>query len=65
MVLKRLNTFKAPSELQKHLLKIFVRIVDPSLFENMKNTFQAIDVDNSGIITKDELYKSALGIKKE
>ena len=64
-VLKRLKTFKAPTELQKHLLKIFINIVDPAVFENMKNTFQAVDVDNSGIITKDELFKEMLKIKKE
>lgn len=49
-VMKKLRDFKGSSTLKKAALNVLVKMLNPKDIEGLRQEFQKIDTDNSGII---------------
>jgi Ca2+-binding EF-hand superfamily protein len=54
-VLLRLNGIKMLHKLQFEMLELFTEFLQDDHIEKIRETFQAIDIDDSGSIEADEL----------
>jgi calcium-dependent protein kinase len=54
-VLNSLNKYKGTSKLKKAAMNVLVKMLKPKEIEHLREEFQKIDTDCSGIITADEL----------
>eukprot|EP00798_Chlamydomonas_sp_ICE-L_P004948 gene4948-34724_t len=61
-VLKRLRNFTGLTTLKKEALKVIARSLPPAELRGVREMFEAIDEDNSGTITVDELRE---GLRKK
>jgi calcium-dependent protein kinase len=54
-ILKSLKSFKSSSRLHKTVLQMLVRLISRNELGELSRAFEAIDLDNSGVISREEL----------
>ena len=57
-ILENLRNFSSPQKLKKLVLKFLVNTVNEKEIKKLRKAFYAIDLDHTGLISKDELKKA-------
>ena len=63
--MQNLQQFKGVSKLKKAAMNMLVKMADAKQIESLRETFDQIDTDHSGMISAEELRNAIKGSKLE